>query len=99
LVGYLDILQQKELTKLKFMALFKLHNYADIKALADRFFRFSSVEKVFLGDFIAFTIIDAANINSSITEATFIGHYTGAQPLKVWAIRFEADDEGNLIEV
>jgi hypothetical protein len=87
------------LTKLKFIALFKLPNYVDIKALAERFFRFNSVEKVFLGDFVAFAIIDAANINSAITEATFTGHYAGAQLLKVWAIRFEANDEGNLIEV
>jgi hypothetical protein len=81
------------------MALFKLPNSADIKALAERFFRFSSVEKVFLGDFIAFAIIDATNPESAVTEATFVGHYTGAQPLKVWAIRFETDNEGNLIEI
>ena len=84
---------------MKFIALFKLPNFADIKALAERFFRFSSVEKVFFGDFVAFAIIDAANTDSAVTEATFIGHYAGAPPLKVWAIRFEADDEGNFIEV
>jgi hypothetical protein len=87
------------LTELKFIALFKLPNYADIKALAEHFFRFSSVEKVFFGDFVAFAIINAPNTESAITEATFVGHYTGAQPLRVWTIRFEADDEGNLIEV
>jgi hypothetical protein len=81
------------------MALFKLPNYADITALAERFFRFSSVEKVFFSDFIAFAIIHAANTDSAVTEATFIGHYAGAQPLKVWAIRFETDNEGNLIEI
>jgi len=84
---------------MKFMALFKLPNYADIKALAERFFRFSSVEKVFLGDFVAFALIHAPNPESAVTEATFVGHYAGAQPLKVWAIRFETDNEGNLIEV
>jgi hypothetical protein len=87
------------LTKLKFVALFKLPNFADIKALAERFFRFSSVEKVFFGDFVAFAIIDAANTDSAVTEATIVGHYVGAQPLRIWAIRFEADAEGNLIEV
>jgi len=84
---------------MKFMALFKLPYSADIKTLTERFFRFSSVEKVFLGDFVAFAIIHAANPESAVTEATFVGHYAGAQPLKVWAIRSETDNEGNLIEV
>jgi hypothetical protein len=84
---------------MKFMALFKLPNYADIKALAERFFRFSGVEKVFFSDFVAFALIHAPNPESAVTEATFVGHYAGAQPLKVWVIRSEADDEGNLIEV
>jgi hypothetical protein len=84
---------------MKFMALLKLPNSADIKALAERFFRSSSVEKVFLGDFVAFAIIHATNTDNAVTEATFIGHYAEAQPLKVWLIRFEADEEGNLIEV
>jgi hypothetical protein len=52
-----------------------------------------------LGDFVAFAIIHATNTDNAVAEATIVGHYAGAQPLKVWAIRFEADEEGNLIEV
>jgi len=84
---------------MKFLALFKpyklINDLSEAQEIVSRMQRFGSVEKVYVSFGVVFAVINA---NKS-DEAVMIAHYAGLTPLKAWAIEFETDNEGNLVEV
>ncbi len=84
---------------MKFLALFKPHKWlndlSEAQEIISQIQRFGSVEKVYASSGVVFAVINA---NKS-DEAVMIAHYAGLTALRVWAIEFETDSEGNLMVV